>query len=64
MAGLLHGETGAERVYDVERATIELPDDLKLAQPIDGRVRLTRTNRGILAEADSGPRSTWSASAA
>jgi uncharacterized protein len=52
VAGLLHGETGAERVYDVERATIELPDDLRLAQPVDGRVRLTRTNRGILAEAD------------
>ena len=52
VAGLLHGEIGADRVYDIEPATIDLPDDLRLARPISGRVRLTRTNRGILAEGE------------
>ena len=32
--------------------SIELPEDLTLAAPIAGHVRLTRTNRGILADAD------------
>ena len=33
-------------------STIDLGEDLRLARPIDGRVRLLRTNRGILAHAD------------
>ena len=33
-------------------STIDLGEDLRLADPIDGRVRLLRTNRGILASAD------------
>lgn len=52
VAGLLHGEIGAHRVYDLEDAGVDLPDDLRLAEPITGRVRLIRTNRGILAEAE------------
>jgi uncharacterized protein len=32
--------------------TIDLGEDLRLAGPIEGRVRLLRTNRGILAHAD------------
>lgn len=52
VAGLLHGETGAHRAFDIEGATIELPEDLRLAAPVTGRVRLTRTNRGVMAEAD------------
>jgi len=50
VAGLLADVAGAERVYPVEGVRIDL-DDLSLAGPIDGRVRLQRTNRGILAHA-------------
>jgi uncharacterized protein len=52
VAGLLADEPGADRVYDVDDVTIDLGEDLTLAQPIAGRVRLLRTNRGILASAD------------
>ena len=52
VAGLLADEPGAERLHDVSGVTIDLGEDLRLARPIDGRVRLIRTNRGILAGAD------------
>lgn len=52
VAGLLRGETGAHRDYDLEGSDVDLPDDLHLAEPITGHVRLTRTSRGILAEAE------------
>lgn len=51
VAGLLTDVAGADRTYEVAGATIDLPDDLGLAAPIAGRVRLARTNRGILVEA-------------
>jgi uncharacterized protein len=50
VAGLLADDPGAERVYPVAGVTIDI-DDLSLASPIEGRVRLLRTNRGILASA-------------
>lgn len=49
VAGLLAEPPGAERDYDVDDVRIDLGDDLVLAEPIGGRVRLLRTNRGILA---------------
>jgi uncharacterized protein len=52
VAGLLADEPGADRVFEVEDVRIDLGEDLQLARPIDGRVRLLRTNRGILAHAD------------
>jgi uncharacterized protein len=52
VAGLLADDPGADRTFDVDHATIDLGDDLRLAEPISGRVRLLRTNRGILAFAD------------
>ena len=52
VAGLLADHAGAQRDYDIAGVTIELAPDLALAGPIDGRVRLLRTNRGILALAD------------
>jgi uncharacterized protein len=52
VAGLLAESPGAERTDRVERATIDLGDDLGLAEPIDARVHLVRTNRGILVDAD------------
>jgi uncharacterized protein len=52
VAGLLGEAPGADRDYAVARVEIDLGEDLRLAEPIEGRVRLIRTNRGILAAAD------------
>lgn len=52
LAGLLGEPGGTERRYEIHGATIELPDDLRLTEPVDGRVRVTRTNRGVLVDAD------------
>jgi uncharacterized protein len=52
VAGLLTDDPGAERGFDVADNRIDLGDELRLARPIAGRVRLVRTNRGILATAD------------
>ena len=51
VAGLLADVVGAEREYDIADARIELPDELTLAEPIGGHVRLIHTNRGVLAQA-------------
>jgi uncharacterized protein len=51
VAGLLGEAAGAERTHDIEAATIDLGEDLRLAGPIAGRVHLARTNRGILVDA-------------
>jgi uncharacterized protein len=52
LSGLLGEPPGTERRYDIHGATIPLPDDLRLAEPIDGRLRITRTNRGVLVDAE------------
>lgn len=52
VAGLLSEAPGAERDYDVDAVRIDLGEDLALAGPIEGRARLLRTNRGILAAAN------------
>jgi uncharacterized protein len=52
VAGLLAEVAGSERAYEVHGARIDLGDDLSLADPIEGRVRFDRTNRGILADVD------------
>ena len=52
VAGLLGDEAGATRDYEVAGVTIDLGDDLRLADPIEGHVRLARTNRGLLVIAD------------
>jgi len=51
VSGLLADGLGADRTYDITDASIDLPDELVLAGPIAGHVRLMRTNRGILADA-------------
>ncbi len=51
VAGLLADALGAERTYDISDALIDVSDDLRLDEPLAGRVRLVRTNRGILADA-------------
>jgi uncharacterized protein len=52
VAGLLADDPGADRVHPISGVTIDLGEDLRLAGTIEGRVRLVRTNRGILAHAD------------
>ena len=51
VAALLRAEPGTERRYPVEEANLEIADDLRLAAPIQGEVRLSRTGRSILARA-------------
>ncbi len=57
VAGLLADVTGAARTYPIAGVELDLAEDAEpnqpaeLAQPIDGDVQLTRTNRGILAHA-------------
>ena len=52
VSGLLGETAGAVRDYAVQGVTIDLGDDLRLAAPIDGRVHLARTNRGLIVTAD------------
>jgi uncharacterized protein len=52
VVGLLGESVGAERADRFEDATIDLGEDLRLAEPVGGDVRLVRTNRGILASAN------------
>ncbi len=52
VAGLMGSVPGTDRRYEIHDASLELPDDLRLAEPINGNVRLSRTTRSILADAD------------
>jgi uncharacterized protein len=52
VARLLTEPAGSSRDYDVSGVTIDLDDGLRLADPIEGRIRLTRTNRGLLVVAE------------
>ncbi len=52
VAGLLRSAPGTARRYAVHEAALEIADDLRLAAPIDGEVRLWRTGRSILARAE------------
>lgn len=51
VAGLLADAVGSTRDAEIADARIALPDDLTLAAPIAGTIRLARENRGILATA-------------
>lgn len=51
LAGLLAEPAGSERRYDIAGATIPLPDGLRLVEPIEGTLRVSRTNRGVLVDA-------------
>jgi uncharacterized protein len=52
VAGLLGESAGAVRDYAVQGVTVDGDEDFTLAGPIDGRVHLGRTNRGLLVDAD------------
>src|SRR5437868_13062124 len=51
LAGLLRESPGATRLYPVAGVTIDLGPDLELADPIDGTIRVSRTNRGAVVHA-------------
>jgi uncharacterized protein len=53
VAGLLGEPPGAVRDYVFDGVTIDLGEDLRLAEPISGRVHLARTNRGLIVDADA-----------
>ena len=50
VAGLLGDDPGTSREFNVADVSIPLDEGLVLARPINGHVRLQRTNRGILAD--------------
>ncbi|HET9851772.1 MAG TPA: DUF177 domain-containing protein [Candidatus Limnocylindrales bacterium] len=51
LAGLLGEPPGSERRYEIHGATIRLPEDMRLTEPLDGELRVSRTNRGVLVDA-------------
>jgi uncharacterized protein len=52
VAALLRAAPGTERRYAVEVEGMPIADDVHLAAPIAGEVRLSRTGRSILARVD------------
>jgi DUF177 domain-containing protein len=51
VAGLLRAAPGTSREYPVHAESLEIADDVSLAAPVEGTVRLSRTGRSILAQA-------------
>lgn len=51
VAQLLKAAVGATREYDVGETIPNLDEQIQLTEPVKGKVRLTRTNRGILVHA-------------
>ena len=51
VAGLLAQSSGTVRDLDLHEVTIDPGDGLMVMRPLEGHVRLTRTNRGLRVEA-------------
>jgi uncharacterized protein len=51
VASLLRAAPGTERRYPIEPIEMDIADDIKLAKPIEGEVRLSRTGHSIMARA-------------
>jgi uncharacterized protein len=52
VAGLLGEPVGSTRDYIVSGVTLDLGEDLRQADPIEGTIHLGRTNRGLLVRGD------------
>jgi uncharacterized protein len=52
VAGLLGEPAGSTRDYVVSGVTLDLGEDLRQADPIEGTIHLGRTNRGLLVRGD------------
>jgi uncharacterized metal-binding protein YceD (DUF177 family) len=53
VAGLLSEGVGAVRDYAFSGVPVDGGDDFTLTAPVDGRVHLARTNRGLLVDVDA-----------
>jgi uncharacterized protein len=51
VAGLLQDDVGAIRQYELDEPPYEIDPGVVTTAPLEGAVKLTRTNRGILADA-------------
>jgi uncharacterized protein len=51
VSGLMAEAPGTVREYDIPAVEVELEEGLTTAEPVTGRMRLTRTNRGLLVDA-------------
>jgi uncharacterized protein len=51
VASLLRAAPGTEKRYPVDDVRLDIAEDVTLAQPINGEVRLQRTGRSVLARA-------------
>jgi uncharacterized protein len=51
VSGLMAEPPGTVRDYEIGPVDVEPGDDMRLAQPVSGRVRLSRTNRGLVVDA-------------
>ena len=51
LAALLSEPPGSERRYEIHGVTIALPEGLALVEPLEGELRVSRTNRGVLVDA-------------
>jgi uncharacterized protein len=51
VAGLLRAAPGTSRQFPIHADRFEVAEDARLAAPLDGEVRLSRTGRSILAHA-------------
>jgi uncharacterized protein len=51
LAGLLAEGPGSRRVFELTGIVIPLDEPLELAEPIEGILRVARTNRGVLVDA-------------
>ena len=49
VAGLMRATPGTSRTYPVHEDRFDVAEDVQLAAPVEGEVRLTRTGRSILA---------------
>lgn len=52
VAGLLAEPPGAVREYRVDAVAVDAGEGLVLTRPVSGGIRLLRTNRGLVVEAD------------
>jgi uncharacterized protein len=52
VAGLLGEPVGTVRETTIDPLWIDAGEDVALAEPVEGHLRLTRTNRGLLVDAD------------
>lgn len=51
VSGLMTEPLGSVRDYEVAGVEVDAGDDLHLVEPVSGRVRLSRTNRGLMVDA-------------